>query len=277
MTAHETGTQHVETDLLTMIALTFGSVLASGAPLFLGLLSYYLIENSELLHRDNNLIPLGLSFGAVLFLVFDYASLSSIFAFHISKIVFQTVKLIIVMLVLIALSGYVSRAEVDQVKNQGQVMEDNKVFYVWVGGLFIHTIGEGIIMGYNFTLGLVTALAPLSITSYMMHKYVEGFIAAVLLSQTIQSQAKSILVKVGVIIGLSILPGAFLGYFAGTLGIGDLVNTLNVLLFTIGFTVVVFVVPFMVPSRDDLRKENYYMAVIVGLVFMFVAVVLHDL
>jgi len=85
------------------------------------------------------------------------------------------------------------------------------------------------------------------------------------------------LLKSGLFTGLAILPGIMLGYLAGKLDIEVIVNYTNIITFTIGFTIIAFVMPFLIPDKRELHKENYFFAVTVGLMFMYVGLVFHEI
>jgi len=166
VSAHGTNhSDHVETDIQTISTILIAGSMSSLIPLVFGFLSYYEIKKRELLMQDGYLISLGFSFGVLIFLLFDYASLSTLFAFRIENIIFQTVKMFIFIALFIILTGLITKDSANS---------DIKLFYIWVFGIVIHTIGEGIIMGHNLTQGITVAFVPLSVASFMMHKFVEG-------------------------------------------------------------------------------------------------------
>lgn len=260
-------TAHVSTDTLSILMVIFSSLSASLFPLIIGYLTYFAIKKQQVLREDKFLVPLGFSFGILLFLLFDYASLSSIFVFQLNRIIFQSIKVLLVIAILIFLS-YLCGGD--------ESKTTHTLFLIWGLGIFIHTLGEGIIMGYNLTQGIAVAFELFSITSYMMHKFVEGIIGAVLYAQ-IGTEDNEMLYKTAIIAGLSILPGALLGYFAAILEIDSILNTLNILVFALGFAITAFVLPSLIPEKGDIHKENYFLAVSMGLMYMYLGVILHNI
>ena len=265
-------TGQVATDPWSIILVVLASLAASMVPLVLGFLMYNVIKRQETLSKENYLIPTGFSFGVLLFLLFDYASLSSIFVFQLDSIVFQSVKMLIVILILYVLAA-VAGTRYDEYDTSKLT---RYIFLVWAIGIFIHTIGEGIIMGYNLTQGIAAVFDPFSITSYMLHKFAEGIIGATLYA-FVETEDKGLLYKTAGVAGISILPGALLGYLAGILAIDNFLSTLNIIVFTIGFAITVFIIPSIIPSKEELHKENYFIAVALALLYMYVGVILHNI
>lgn len=266
--AHEAGTEtKVDTDFITITVVILSSLLASMVPLVLGFLSYNVIKKQEILSQDNYIIPLGLCLAFILFFLFDYTSLSSLFAFQISTVVFQTIKIFIAIITLIVLSVF---------SNKQKEGSSTYYFLIWALAIFIHTIGEGIIMGYNLTLGIATAFEIFSITSYIMHKFAEGVIGAVFYILS-DRRDNILLYKTAIFSGLSILPGALLGYLSSVLGIGNFLSILNILVYTISFAIIAYLIPAIVPKKENMNEGKYFIAVSIGLYFMFLGVILHSI
>ncbi|MGH9925371.1 MAG: hypothetical protein ACRD5B_08330, partial [Nitrososphaeraceae archaeon] len=85
------------------------------------------------------------------------------------------------------------------------------LIYVWsIFGVGSHSIGEGIIMGYDFATGS-TSLSPAQISSFILHKIGEGFTIGVLLLFSLVNKNRYIFIT-GAIAGLPTILGAGAGY-----------------------------------------------------------------
>lgn len=269
--AHEEGDlTNVHTDPLTLILVFFSSIAASIIPLLFGAITTLkLLEKETVLSEHDLLIPKGIALGVLTFLLYDDASLGSVFAFSSNQLLSAMLKMILIIIAFPILSMILR-------KSQSEGNKSMYIFYLWLVGIGIHTVGEGIIMGYNLALGFAEAFDPFGISSYVLHKIAEGAIAALIFSMTKESEKKKFY-KPAIITSFTIVLGAFMGYLAQKLDITGIVNFTNIFSFTVGFIFILFIIPFIIPDKEHITEENYFLSISIGLFYMFVGLILHEL
>lgn len=254
----------VKTDPGTISLVVLLSILASIVPLLIGLLSYNYIESHPELTENNYLIPLAIVLGFLIFLIYDIENSATLFSTNITNLGNNLIKFLLFGVVFIFLA-YFS-------KSKGSRFP----FYVWIFAIAIHTFAEGIIIGFNFQLGFAEALLPLPVLGYEMHKLAEGAIAAILY---LISQKKSMkeLWLATIASGLTIVPGALIGYLTGYFSILSDAGVINPYIYAIALAFTLFVVPFVIPQSFKDKKRIYFIFVFIGFLFLYIAGILHDI
>lgn len=140
----------------------------------------------------------GAAGGALLFLFFDLLLLSANLGMGLSNPPVQLGLLALWCLGLLAPAAWAGGAPA----------------WGWAAGVGLHTLGEGLVMGYNLTLGLESALRFWPLLSFGLHKVAEGFTVGLLM------RPRDRVWLLAAVAGLPAAAGALLGTFGapGLLG-----------------------------------------------------------
>lgn len=112
----------------------------------------------------------GLAFGALLFLFGDFFTLSGNLGAGVADLAWRATLAGTFGLALAGLTA------------AGAHAAPLRRAALWMVGVGLHGLGEGIIAGYNLTLGLAEAWNAPALLSFGLHKLAEGAVAAVLLA-----------------------------------------------------------------------------------------------
>ncbi|MGH9953507.1 MAG: hypothetical protein ACRD5J_17955, partial [Nitrososphaeraceae archaeon] len=145
------------------------------------------------------------------------------------------------------------------------------LIYAWsIFGVGSHSIGEGIIMGYDFATGS-TSLSPAQISSFILHKIGEGFTIGVLLIFSLVNKNRHILI-LGAIAGLPTILGAGAGYalFPPTVATYFFAAA-------VGATISIIIIFVHVLLTTTASRYNILLiGILAGYLFMFLSGVLHQ-
>lgn len=130
----------------------------------------------------------------------------------------------------------------------------------WAFGVGLHTLGEGLVMGYNLTLGLESALRLLPLVSFLLHKVAEGLTVGLL------ARPGQRLLPLAAMAGLPALAGALLGTLRAPGLLGNFI-------YAAGAGALAWALTHFLPSGG--RRHAAGMAL--GLVTMYLAGWLHEI
>jgi hypothetical protein len=140
------------------------------------------------------------------------------------------------------------------------------LFYLWaVVGVGFHGLGEGIVIGYDFSTG-ATLLSLFQGLSYLAHKLGEGFTLGVLLAGNDYGTTQGLIG--GFLAGSLILPGIL----AALLG---LPGTLSTVFFAVGAGATMYVLAKFAALTGKVRYGTV-IALLLGFSYMYFAGVLHQ-
>jgi len=138
--------------------------------------------------------------------------------------------------------------------------------YAWAVGLALHSVGEGVVIGYDFRTGQ-SVLDFNQMTSFLLHKFAEGSTLFIIL---LWARVKQIdYFSTALIAGAPIAIGTLLG-FSGASG------SIAVFLFSAAVGSNIYILTFLI-SRIDLRSFTSGLFILGGLAFMYGAGLLHVL
>lgn len=131
--------------------------------------------------------------------------------------------------------------------------------WAWAVGVAMHSLGEGIIMGYNLHMGLGVALRFFPLLSFVLHKVAEGWVAGML-------PGRGGAWKMSIFVAIP----AVLGAVGGSFGVPGLVSSLS---YSVGVGVLIGTLPRLMTDFKWSRAK----AAAVGMVIMYVVGGLHEL
>lgn len=138
--------------------------------------------------------------------------------------------------------------------------------YIWaIVGVGLHSVGEGAIMGYDFSTG-ATSLSGFQISSFALHKAGEGFTIGILLMRGNLTAKHAI--PTGLFAGLPTIAGAGLGF----LGIPAIFATY---FFAAAMGATIFVITKFVRLGWN-AKQSTLVGILIGFLYMYFAGVLHQ-
>lgn len=138
--------------------------------------------------------------------------------------------------------------------------------YIWaIVGVGLHSVGEGAIMGYDFSTG-ATSLSGFQIASFTLHKAGEGFTIGMLLMRG--NFATKHAIPTGVLAGLPTLVGVGLGFS----GIPAVFATY---FFAAAMGAIIFVITKFVRLTGSV-KQTTVIGVLLGFLYMYFSGVLHQ-
>ncbi len=256
------GTDSVEPSFPIYVAL--GAALVSGIfPILFGMLVPLWLRNTEQLPfgLKENLEPFirGIALGTLLFLFYDFGTLSSFAGLNSSDLILRIVLPTLLFGGLLAIDFWAFNNG-----NQSTVW-----FWIWIFGIAFHSTAEGIIMGANFLLPEPDVLRFFPAVSFVFHKFAEGFVAGVLIGE--KDIGESYLLKRGGLASVFILLGVFGGYYdIHTYG-GYITYLYTITLITIVATL--FVLGGLKMNED---RKTHYRGMLLGLFLLYFFTVLHE-
>ncbi len=131
----------------------------------------------------------GMAGGALLFLFLDLALLSANLGMGLGNVPLQLALVAMFGLGLLGPARWAEQAPA----------------WGWAVGVGLHTLGEGLVMGYNLSHGLESALRVLPLLSFVLHKVAEGWTMGLLM------RPQDRLLPLALAAGLPIAIGALLG------------------------------------------------------------------
>lgn len=201
--------------------------------------------------------------GALLFLFLDFMSLTANLGIGLRELAGQALFITLFVAGMIGLA-----ASEAGWRGAGAAAADRRVAYLWALGIGFHTLGEGLIMGYNLHLGLGAALRFLPLLSFMLHKLAEGVSVAALIGgerPTLRS-----LVGMSLVAGLPAVPGVLMGFLGAPGAISNY-------FYALGAGALVYVLPKVFRVRAGKPEVAGYVGVAGGLIFMYLAALLHEI
>ncbi|MGH9876128.1 MAG: hypothetical protein ACRD5H_00690 [Nitrososphaerales archaeon] len=142
--------------------------------------------------------------------------------------------------------------------------------YAWaILGVGLHSMGEGIIMGYDFSTG-ATSLSPSQISSFVLHKIGEGFTIGVLTmyNHNNTTSKNRHLLATGAIAAVPTMAGAAMGYALFP-------SILSTYLFAAAAGATIFIITIFVTLMASPRY-SVPIGILVGFLFMYFSGVLHQ-
>lgn len=210
------------------------------------------------LAQDDRTVVEGLLFGALLFFFADFLSITANLGVGVSDLLWRGGLLLSFLAAIAAFASLASGPQPNWLR----------VALLWALGLGFHAAGEGMIVGYNLTLGLAEAFEPLPIASFVIHKLVEGFSLAALLAEREGHTGRQAVSLAGVA-ALPLVLGA-------VAGVAQIPGTYGNVLYALGAGSTAFILPYFT-RRHGKAPFPWLVASGFGFVFMTVAALLHEL
>ncbi len=256
--------EQVDVNATTISIIIILAILSSFFPILLGYFSVKIMEENKKMIEFNFVRAYGLSFGFSIFLLYDYLNLSGFFSLSRSNLL-QHIGIVIVFL--FSITFFI------KVENYGKL----KAVYLWAIGIGIHSFSEGIIMGFNFALGLAAAFSLLPLISFIMHKIIEGFIGATLFLGKTKPNYRQ-LINLSMISALPIVGGVLVGYIIGGRYNNADIGRLTLFLFANSVAAIIFILPkiSLIIDHNPKTITIYYKWIIFGLLIFFFSVILHN-
>ena len=274
ITAHSGG--HPEPTNLGFWTLAFLGTTATLVSLFSGLLTYpYFVKNND----SFTIVQLqGLAIGIVVFLFYDFLSLSSFLGIHTANI-FDILLLLGVFLFIFMLFTFLE---------DSKRMTDATNF--WLAGIMLHAIAEGIIMGHNFTFGVTVLFDIFAILGFLLHKFAEGMTLVILfrLQDLEQKDTEkqndlinpertklSYLAKLAFVAGIPTFVGMIIAAISlqGNTGFNDIIQPI---LYAVSLGVIIFSLPaFMNIKLENRSKSRLW--ILIGFMILYFGGLLHEL
>ncbi|RMG20821.1 MAG: hypothetical protein D6732_28080 [Methanobacteriota archaeon] len=245
------------------IFVALGAAIISGVfPIVFGFLVPHWLRQADTLpfSLKENLEPLmrGMSFGFLLFLFYDFGVLSSFAGLNSSDLVLR------IILPLILFSGLVL-IDLRALGREGE----NIWLFIWLFGIAFHSTAEGIIMGANFLLPEPDVLRFFPAISFIFHKFAEGFIAGVLLTDK-KTTEKGIIIK-GTIASSFILIGVLGGYY-NIQTFGRYISYL----YTITLVTITSTLFYLGQRRNSSEDKTFFRGSILGILLLYLFTILHE-
>ena len=289
---HDIGYAHTELPLYLILLV---SLAISYLPTLLGFEFAHRKLQKTKWFRPATAFPNGIAIGVILFLFYDYLSLTTLLGLGGSNYVRE---------ILLLSSFILTFFIVLKVSNK---WNGPHIAILWVVFLGIHSVAEGIIMGFNYLQGLNIILQPLPILSFIIHKIGEGFVGAMLISvlrspdtstpvQEAGDQPRKPLQTAGrlqifllLLTGIATFPvvlGVIIGYFdilgLGLSFLGFLITSgdLSSYLYAMSVAGVFIVVPYLtaiVQEDEQNRIRGLAVGITVGFLAMYFGALLHEI
>ena len=144
------------------------------------------------------------------------------------------------------------------------------LIYAWaILGVGSHSIGEGIIMGYDFSTG-ATSLSTAQISSFILHKIGEGFTIGVLVTYGLFKNRH--LLPMGAFAGVPTIVGAVMGFalFSPTLATYFFASAAGATIFIITRFV------YLTTTTSSRYSNGMLVGILAGFLFMYFSGVLHQ-
>ena len=239
------------------------TAIATGVlPIMFGFLIPYFIVKKGIFRKwfgDNSVIILrGIGTGFLLFLFYDFGSLSSFIGLNSTDIAKRVILPIIFFGGLLLLIRY----------NDGEKIPYH---WIWIFGVGIHSIAEGIIMGSNFLLPEPDVIRFLPGLSFVFHKLVEGYLGGILVSWEDKNENQGFVY--GLIAGIPILFGVPAGYYNINFFGGYIVY-----FYTATMISIVYVLIHMLSSFESKNHlMTIYETTTIGLLIFYLFTILHEI
>jgi len=266
VSAHQNGGDFAESDIgiwgVILIALGSGWL-----PMLVGASTYFLIKNWKDWAGEDHKWTDGISMGVVVFLIYDYLSLSGFLGLQDFKVGAASAKysIIFLMISLVAII-FLGFAIFDKMENN-----DMTLYILWAVGLGFHSFSEGIIMGFNLQGGLAPALRFFPITSFLIHKYMEGLTLGALFLRRKEVTPLQV-IGLSLLMGISIIPGVYVGYV-----VGGAVGRFIAYFYAASFASVMFIIPKFFPKNTENNMLKYYFGFGIGFIILYLGSLIHEL
>ena len=236
-------------------------------PMLVGAMTYFLIKNWKDWTGDDHKWTDGISMGVVVFLIYDYLSLSGFLGIQDFKIgaTAANYSIIFLMVSLVALIFLGFAVFDDMEKN------DMTLYILWAVGLGFHSFSEGIIMGFNLQDGLAPALRFFPITSFLIHKYMEGLTLGALFLRRKEVTPLQV-IGLSLLAGISIVPGVYIGYV-----VSGIVGKFIAYFYAASFASVMFIIPKFFPKNTENNMLKYYFGFGIGFIILYLGSLIHEL
>ncbi len=256
--------EQVEVNTKTITIIIILAILTGFFPLMLGYFTVKVMEENEKMIELNFVRAYGISFGFSIFLLYDYLNLSGLFSLNRSNLL-QHIGIVIAFL--LSLIFFITAENSNKIE----------AVYLWAIGMGIHSFSEGIIIGFNFSLGLAASFSFLPLISFIIHKIIEGFIGATIFLGRSKPEYSQ-LIKLSMISALPIVGGVLVGYILGGRYNFANVGRLTLFLFASSVAAIIFILPqiSLIIDHNPKTITIYYKWIIFGLLIFFFSVVLHN-
>ncbi len=267
VSAHSGGDDFTANGDIGVMGVIFIAVGSGWIPLLLGIMTYFGIKNLRDWKGDDHKLTDGISLGVIVFLIFDYLSLSGFLGiqeFSSTNTLSQNlVTFLMLAIVTIVYAGFVLFDEMEK--------NDMTLYILWAIGLGFHSFSEGIIMGFNLQQGLAPALRFFPIASFLIHKFMEGFtLAALILKRKEVTPVQAI--GLSIIAGITIIPGVYFGYV-----ISGAVGKFIAYFYAASFATVMFIIPKFFPVESQKNMLKYYLSFGLGFVILYIGSLIHEI
>ncbi len=265
--AHSGGDDFTANGDIGIVGVIFIAIGSGWIPLLLGIMTYFGIKNLRDWKGGDHKMTDGVSLGVIVFLIFDYLSLSGFLGiqdFSSTNTLSQNlVTFLMIAIVAIVFVGFVLFDDMEK--------SDMTLYMLWSIGLGFHSFSEGIIMGFNLQQGLAPALRFFPITSFLIHKYMEGFtLAALILKRKPVTPIQAI--GLSIIAGITIIPGVYFGY-----AVSGAVGKFIAYFYAASFATVMFIIPKFFPVESQKNMLKYYMFFGLGFVILYIGSLIHEI